>query len=302
LKSVILALLLILGLVPRSLTKKRNVLLKLGGSVVTYKGARNFPLNPNEIWNKATSFINIKAIKKISSEIKECLPDLGYLILVHGAGVFGHFPVSRFLKSDANDQVLVGWPLTLYSVGLENLILQNQMLGEGIPAVSIPPRSLFTVTARDADRPWVGVDASFDCTIVRRLLKHYIPVLFGDLVFDQKGDPAVLSGDTILYLCARELRDVNLVVAGTDVQGIFSDDPKQNPNARFMGRVTLSEEDKFTPKDSSYRDVDGGMSRKFKELMSIAKLGIPSMVINAFKEGNISKALRGENVGTLIVP
>nr|MDO8097752.1 isopentenyl phosphate kinase [Candidatus Njordarchaeota archaeon] len=282
--------------------KKRNILLKLGGSVVTHKGARSFPLNPNEMWNNATSFINIKAIKKISSEIKECLPDLGYLIIVHGAGVFGHFPVSRFLKSDANHQVLVGWPLTLYSVGLENLILQNHMLGEGIPVVSVPPRSLFTVTVRDADRPWVGVDASFDCTIVRRLLKHYIPVLFGDLVFDQKGDPAVLSGDTILYLCARELKDVNLVVAGTDVQGIFTDDPKQNPNAHLIKKVTLSGQGEISLKEGSYRDVDGGMSRKLKELTSIAKLGIPSMVIDASKEGNISKALRGEQVGTLIVP
>jgi isopentenyl phosphate kinase len=190
----------------------------------------------------------------------------------------------------------------LFSVGLENLILQNLMLGEGVPVVGISPRSLFTITARDADRPWVGVDASFDYTIVRRLLRHYTPLLFGDLVFDKEGNPAVLSGDTILYLFARELKDVTLVVAGTDVHGIFTDDPKRNPNARFMDRVDLSGKHRVSPKDSSYVDVDGGMSRKFNDLVSIAKLGVPSMVVDAFKKGNISKALRGDHVGTLIMP
>jgi isopentenyl phosphate kinase len=302
LKSVVLPLLLILGLVCRSLAKKRNILLKLGGSVITYKGAKNFPLNSSEIWKNVTNFINVKTIKRISSEIRECLSDLGYLIIVHGAGVFGHYPVSKFLKSDASEQLAFGWPLTLYSVGLENLVLQNQMLSERIPVVSVAPRSMFTVTARDTDHPWVGVDASFDCTIIRRLLTHYIPVLFGDLTFDQKGEPAVLSGDTILYLCARELRDVDLVIAGTDVQGIFTDDPKQNPNARFLEEVTLSEKNEISLKESSHHDVDGGMLRKFKELASIAKLGVPSMVIDASVKGNISKALRGEHVGTLVRP
>jgi isopentenyl phosphate kinase len=44
------------------------------------------------------------------------------------------------------------------------------------------------------------------------------------------------------------------------------------------------------------------MSRKFKELISIAKLGIQSVVFDAGREGYVLRALRGEEVGTLIVP
>jgi isopentenyl phosphate kinase len=92
------------------------------------------------------------------------------------------------------------------------------------------------------------------------------------------------------------------VIAGTDVNGIFTDDPKRNPNARIMETVTLSGKNRIFLRESSYLDVDGGMSRKLSDLVSIAKLGIPSMVVDALKKGNISKALRGEHVGTLVMP
>lgn len=279
-----------------------NVILKLGGSVVTHKDSTAFPLAADEIWENAGRFFRRAEVKRICLEIKDSLPNLGYLIVVHGAGVFGHFPVSKFLESGVRDQELVGWPLTSYSVLLEDLMLVNEMVSVGIPAISMPPRSLFTITKRDEDRSWVGNEALFDSGKMRRLIPRYVPILFGDLAFDEDGNAAVLSGDTILYLCARELGDVDLVACGTDVEGIFTDDPKKNPRARLIDRVSLSEKQTLSPKGSSYRDVDGGMSRKFRELISIAKLGIPSMVIDAFKEGNISKALKGEHVGTLIVP
>jgi isopentenyl phosphate kinase len=282
--------------------RKRNCLLKLGGSVITQKGARDFPLTSASILENGARFVNLDTVRRICSEIKNSLQYLGYLVVVHGAGVFGHFPVSQFLKSDAKERVSVGWPLTLYSVQVENLILLNEMLASGLPAIGIPARSVFAATARDQEHPWVAVDASFDARIVKRLLPTYIPVLFGDLIFDEQREPAVLSGDTILYLCARELKDVDFVASGTDVQGIFTDDPKKNPDAKLVRRIALSETDKLVPKESSYRDVDGGMSRKFQELVSIAKLGIQSIVFDASKGGNVLRALRGKHVGTLIVP
>jgi isopentenyl phosphate kinase len=282
--------------------EKRNVILKIGGSVITRKDSGDFPLSPNEIWRDATRFVRSDVVRRICSEIKESLNDLGYLILVHGAGVFGHFLVSKFLESDVHQQELVGWPLTSYSVLSENLILVNEMLNNGIPAISVPPRSLFTVTARDKDRPWVGADASFDSEKVRHLLPRYVPVLFGDLVFDEYGKPAVLSGDTVLYLCARELKDVDLVACGTDVGGIFTDDPKSNPNAELIERINLAERDSLKPKGSSYRDVDGGMGRKFKELISVGTLGVRSIVFDAMQEGNVLQVLKGKHIGTLIMP
>jgi isopentenyl phosphate kinase len=282
--------------------EKRNVILKLGGSVITNKGSIMFPLDGKKIWNSAQKFFRRAVVKRICLEIKDSLPNLGYLILVHGAGVFGHFPVSKFLEADTKQQELVGWPLTSYSVLVENIMFMDEMLSAGIPAISIPPRSLFTITKRDESHSWVGNEALFDSERIRKLIPRYVPILFGDLAFDRDGNAAVLSGDTILYLCARELGDVDLVACGTDVGGIFTDDPKKNPHAKLIDRIALSEKSVLSPKESSNRDVDGGMSRKFGELMSIAKLGIPSMVIDASKEGNISKVLRGEHVGTLIVP
>jgi isopentenyl phosphate kinase len=283
-------------------SEKRNVILKLGGSVITNKGSAMFPLSGDEIWKNAQKFFRRDVVKKICLEIKDSLRDLGYLIVVHGAGVFGHFLVSKFLEANRRQQELVGWPLTSYSVLVEDILFVNEMLSNGIPAISIPPRSLFTVTRKGKDQSWVCDEGLFDSKKIRSLIPRYVPILFGDLAFDKDGNAAVLSGDTILYLCARELGDVDLVACGTDVEGIFTDDPKKSPHARLIDRIAVSEKHILNLNGSSYRDVDGGMSRKFGELMSIAKLGISSVVFDAFKEGNVSKALRGEHVGTLILP
>jgi isopentenyl phosphate kinase len=282
--------------------EKGNIILKLGGSVVTYKGSKSFPLDANEIWKNALKFIRRGVVKRICNEIKNSLANLGYLIIVHGAGVFGHFPVSKLLETDAHSQESIGWPLTSYSVLIENLVLVNEMMSNGIPAISVPPRSLFTITRRDKASPWVGVDALFDSKKIRALIPTFVPILFGDVAFDESGNPAVLSGDTILYLCARELKDVDLVACGTDVEGIFTDDPKRNPSAQLIERITVSDRDTLNPRESSSRDVDGGMNRKFKELMSIGNLGIPSIVFDALHKGNVSKILKRRHLGTMIVP
>jgi uridylate kinase len=122
--------------------------------------------------------------------------------------------------------------------------------------------------------------------IRRRALRHL-----------ERGRIAILAGgtgnpffttDTCVALRASEL-DADLVIKATKVEGVYSDDPKKNPNAELFEKLT-------------YDDV---LSKKLR-IMDHSAISlcqdnnIPIIVLNIFEKGNITKAICGERVGTYI--
>jgi len=101
------------------------------------------------------------------------------------------------------------------------------------------------------------------------------------------GNP-FFTTDTCAALRAAEL-DADLVIKATKVDGVYSDDPKKNPDAKLFEKL-------------SYGDV----LKKNLRIMDHAAISlcrdnsVPIIVLNIFKEGNITKAIRGQKVGTLI--
>ena len=47
-------------------------------------------------------------------------------------------------------------------------------------------------------------------------------------------------------------------------------------------------------------DVTGGMFGKISELLDLAKQGIESQIVSALKEDYVSRALKGEKIGTVV--
>jgi uridylate kinase len=84
-------------------------------------------------------------------------------------------------------------------------------------------------------------------------------------------------------------RVANLLIKATKVDGVYSDDPKTNPDAEFFDKL-------------SYEDV----LKKSLRIMDQAAISlcrennIPVIVLNIFETGNITDALCGRKVGTLI--
>ncbi len=101
------------------------------------------------------------------------------------------------------------------------------------------------------------------------------------------GNP-FFTTDTCAALRASEL-DVNLLVKATKVDGVYSEDPKKNPDAKLFKKLSY---DEVLKKDLRIMDHSAvSLCRDNK---------IPVIVLNIFKEGNITKAICGEQVGTLI--
>jgi len=78
-----------------------------------------------------------------------------------------------------------------------------------------------------------------------------------------------------------------------DEKGLYTDDPKKNPNAKFIPRIGARE--------LSQRDQDDLIiERPCLEILQNSQVVRQIQIINGLEKGNITKALKGRNVGTII--
>lgn len=127
--------------------------------------------------------------------------------------------------------------------------------------------------------------------IVRRGL---LPVLHGDVAIDLARGAGIVSGDQLVSYLAKALK-AEIVAIGTNVDGVIF---RERPLERITRDDLPALGDALG--EGSGVDVTGGMRGKLLELLDLADMGTDSLIFNASKEGNISKALLGEHVGTIV--
>ncbi len=132
----------------------------------------------------------------------------------------------------------------------------------------------------------IEVAAICEQFIRRRALRHL-----------ERGRVAILAGgtgnpffttDTCAALRASEL-EADLVIKATKVDGVYSDDPEKNPDAELFEKLSY---DQVLTKN--LRVIDHSAISLCRDN------NIPIIVLNIFKKSNITKAICGEQVGTLI--
>jgi len=78
-----------------------------------------------------------------------------------------------------------------------------------------------------------------------------------------------------------------------DEKGLYSDDPKKNTNAEFIEKIEV--------KQLLQKNLDDLIiERPCLEILQNSEVINQIQIINGLEEGNISKALNGENIGTII--
>jgi molybdenum storage protein len=98
--------------------------------------------------------------------------------------------------------------------------------------------------------------------------------------------------DTGVYLVS-EVFSTRSMIFIKDERGLFTADPKKDRNATFIPEITVSE-----LKAMNLQDVV--VERAVLDLMETAEHGRRIQVINGLEPGNITRALNGEPVGTVI--
>ncbi len=95
----------------------------------------------------------------------------------------------------------------------------------------------------------------------------------------------------------------DLLILLSDIDGLYTDDPRRNPEARFISRVDeLTDELMDMGKASTGSNVGtGGMNTKLTAAKIATKSGVDMVIANSRDIGVLHRLLAGEEEGTLFV-
>lgn len=112
-----------------------------------------------------------------------------------------------------------------------------------------------------------------------------------------------LGDNDRLSALAACLVDSDLLVILSDIDGVYSCDPKTNNNAYLISTIEdLSPEVDLIAGCSVSKFGTGGMATKFQAARIVTSSGIPMVIANASHAGILQKIVNGEEVGTLFLP
>ncbi|PIA47770.1 hypothetical protein AQUCO_01400400v1 [Aquilegia coerulea] len=161
-------------------------------------------------------------------------------------------------------------------IGMLATVMNAIFLQATMESLGIPTRVQTAFRMSEVAEPYIRRRA------VRHLEKGRVVIFAAGT-----GNP-FFTTDTAAALRCAEI-NAEVVLKATNVDGVFDADPRRNPNACLLDSL-------------SYNDV---MSRDLSVMDMTAitlcqENNIPVVVFNLNKPGNISKAIKGERVGTLI--
>lgn len=110
------------------------------------------------------------------------------------------------------------------------------------------------------------------------------------------------DNDTLSAIVAA-LVHADLLILLSDIDGLYTDDPRQNPDARFIEQVDVLTEDLMSMgKASTGSSVGtGGMNTKLIAARIATRSKVDMVIANSREIGVLHEILAGENRGTLFV-
>jgi len=254
------------------------IILKIGGSVITNK-------------TKKDSFKQ-KIMDNLAKEIKKANKEI---ILVHGAGSFGHILAKKYdlNKGYIRKNQINGFSLTHASVQSLNSLVLNCLHKNGVPAVSISPHTMLKLDNHKL------FDMNYKI-FQNYLDKNFVPVTFGDVVLDKKLGFSICSGDLLVSVLAEHFKPEKVVFV-IDEDGLYTANPKINKNAKFIDNVKLRDLEKLTTALDSHADVTKGMGGKIDIIKNVARFGIDTVLLNGNKPGRLYRVLVGKDTKCTVV-
>ncbi len=276
---------------------RQLVFLKLGGSLITDKTQ---PYTPK-----------LDLIEDAALQIATALqahPDLR-LVLGHGSGSFGHVAASEYRtragvsiptsphisqERDATKDVYwKGFAEVWYQASALNRFVMKALRKVNLPAVALPPSA--NVIASDGK-----VSIWETSAISMALAAGLVPVIYGDVTFDEVRGGTILSTEDLFGHLARALNPDSILLAGLE-SAIWEDFPARTRKVETITPATFSMVAENL-EGSAGVDVTGGMRSKVTQMLDLVRQN-PLLKIQIFSgadPGNIVSALSGETLGTWI--
>lgn len=230
----------------------KRVLLKISGEALM--GSGEFGIDPN-------------TVKSICSQIKDIHDKKVEIGIVVGGG-----NIYRGLRASQNGVDRV----TGDNMGMLSTIINALAMMDTLEQMGIFTRVMSAVKVEAFAEPYIRRRA------VRHMEKGRVVILAAGT-----GNP-YFTTDTAASLRAMEV-GAELMIKATNVDGVYSADPKTNPDAEFYPRL-------------SYMEV---LTRELKVIDSTAVSllkdnEIPVRVVGLSESGSLLRVIMGEEIGTLI--
>ncbi|WP_226578834.1 UMP kinase [Halobacillus litoralis] len=207
-------------------------------------------------------------IKSVSRQVKE-VAELGVEVaVVVGGGNIWRGKVGAEMGMDRANADYMGMLATV----MNSLALQDSLENLGIPT-----RVQTSIEMRQVAEPYIRRKA------IRHLEKKRVVIFAAGT-----GNP-YFSTDTTAALRAAEVEADVILMAKNNVDGVYTDDPKVNQDAMKYDQL-------------SYMDVlNEGLGVMDSTASSLCMDNdIDLLVFSITEDGNIKKAVMGENIGTIV--
>ncbi|HKF19513.1 MAG TPA: UMP kinase [Candidatus Dormibacteraeota bacterium] len=211
--------------------------------------------------------IDFDVVRKIARQVKR-VHDLGVEIalVVGGGNIFrGRDVADRGFDRATGDYM-----------GMLGTVINALALQDGLEKLGLPARTMSAVQMNQVAEPYIRRRA------VRHLEKGRVVILAGG-----NGNP-YFTTDTTAALRAVEL-EADVVMKATKVDGVYSADPVRDPTATKFQRLDYLE----------------ALNRGIEVMDSTALTlcmdnGMPIVVFDLLKEGNMERVVSGDPIGTLV--
>ena len=99
------------------------------------------------------------------------------------------------------------------------------------------------------------------------------------------------------------LMDADILINLTDIEGLYTKDPKKNSDAQFIPIITTYKKDIEKAASNIPGALGtGGMLSKVKAAKKVTSAGIPMVIANGKKKNTLTKLFKHEAIGSFFVP
>ena len=260
-----------------------TIFIKLGGSLITDKDKPQTAL--------------LSQIDETALQLKEFIssqPET-HLLIGHGSGSFGHVAASRFQTRSGvhTTEQWQGFAQVWHAAHLLNQIVVERFAAAGIPVISFP-LSAAAITEDKKVKVWNTRP------IQKALENHLLPVVFGDVVLDEKMGGTILSTEEQFAALTPLFHPDRILLAGLE-PGVWQDFPACTT---LLSTITPGTYPLIASHISSSASVDvtGGMATKVKDMLCLIDKN-PQLRIQIFSGKGLQavlNALLDEKVGTVL--
>ena len=232
--------------------KYQRVVLKLSGEALKGK---------DQIFGR-------QRLEFLADEIRSVYQSVQLAIVIGGGNIVrGHYLIENFQTT----------PVIADHIGMTATILNASLLEDFLQREGMETRILSALRIDSVSEPYTFKRA------LRHLEKGRIIILAGGT------GSAGVTTDTAAVLRAGDL-SAQIVLKGTKVDGVYSQDPVENPKAVFIPKLSYG---RFLEMElTGILDETAVAQARMKS--------IPIRVFNIFRSGNLAKAVAGEEIGSLI--